>query len=86
MNNNQLKAFVRSPYAWPCGYPLFAITTDSGCLCHSCTKEHYRLIREAQRDDDNSGWNVAAIDVNWEDEALYCDHCSKLIESAYGEE
>ena len=25
-------------------------------------------------------------DVNWEDAELYCDHCSKRIESAYAED
>lgn len=86
MDTEQLKQFVRSPFAWPGGYPLFAITTDGGCLCHSCTKEHYRLIRQAQRDNDNTGWNVAAIEVNWENDSLECDHCNKSIESAYGED
>jgi hypothetical protein len=29
---------------------------------------------------------VVALEVNWEDPALYCDHCGNRIESAYVEE
>jgi hypothetical protein len=28
---------------------------------------------------------VEALDVNWEDPSLYCDHCGARIESAYAE-
>ena len=81
--SNQVKDFVRRPYAWPGGYPLFAITNDGGCLCHKCVKDNYRIIRESQRDDCRDGWQVEAIEVNYEDSNLYCDHCNDTIESAY---
>ena len=38
-NSEQFKAFAKSKYAWPGGYPLFAITNDGGCLCHKCSKD-----------------------------------------------
>jgi hypothetical protein len=73
-------------YAWPGGYPLFAITTDGAALCPACvTKERAQIFRsthERSRD----GWSIAGFDVNYEDAALYCDHCSKRIESAYAED
>jgi hypothetical protein len=28
---------------------------------------------------------VEALDVNWEDPDLFCDHCGNRIESAYAE-
>ena len=86
-NSEQFKTFAKSKYAWPGGYPLFAITNDGGCLCHKCSKDNYRLIREAQKTIELgcSGWSVVAVDVNWEDSELYCDNCSETIESAYGE-
>ena len=80
-----VQQFYRNPYAWPGGYPLFAITTDGGCLCHKCVKDNYRIIRESQRDDSRDGWQVDAVDVNWESTDLYCDNCDQAIESAYGE-
>ena len=71
-----------SPYSWPGGYPLFAITHDIGFLCHHCCKtERSRIGTTTGRD----GWGVVALEVNWEDPTLYCDHCGNRIESAYAE-
>jgi hypothetical protein len=83
----QTKAFARNKFAWPGGYPMCAITQDGGCLCHTCLKDNYRIIREAQRGCfDAPDWNVVCVDVNWESTTLQCDHCNEVIESAYGEE
>jgi hypothetical protein len=82
---NNVKEFARHKYAWPGGYPMFAITNDGGCLCHKCVKDNYRIIRESQRDDSRDGWQVEAIDINWEDAELVCDNCNDTIEAAYCE-
>ena len=76
---------ARSGYAWPGGYPLFAITNDGACLCRMCVRDNYRAIRESQNADSSDGWQVEAVDVNWEDVDLTCEHCGENIESAYGE-
>jgi hypothetical protein len=81
-----VKEFIRHPYAWPGGYPLFAITHDGAALCKDCTKKEAKTIIKSTRDGANDGWNVEGVDVNWEDPQLYCDHCSKRIESAYAED
>lgn len=88
MNNTaqQLKQFARDKYAWPGGYPMFAITSDGGALSHSAVIENYRLIRESMRDGSGSGWNVVAVAINWEDSDLYCDHTGERIESACSDE
>ena len=80
-----LKEFTRNQYAWPGGYPMFALCADGGVLSHTAVKDNYRLIRESMRDDNDKQWQVVAIDINWEDAELYCDHTGDLIESAYGE-
>jgi hypothetical protein len=69
-----------APYAWPGGYPLFAVTRDGACLCHRCTKSERETIGTTTSTD---GWCVVALETNWEDPHLYCDHCSTKIESAY---
>ena len=71
-----------SPYAWPGGYPLFAITHDGAALCHHCCKTERSSIGTTTGSD---GWSVVAIEANWEDPELYCDHCGERIESAYAE-
>lgn len=74
--------FVEQPYAWPGGYPRYAITRDYGCLCKKCVKDELALIAAADEDDDVQ-WGLVATEVNWEDDTLRCDHCGERIESAY---
>jgi hypothetical protein len=71
-----------SPYAWPGGYPLFAITHDGAALCHHCCKTERETIGTTTGRD---GWGVVALEANWEDPDLYCGHCGDRIESAYAE-
>ena len=80
-----VKQAIRDKYAWPGGYPLFLITEDNAVLCCDCGKKEFRNIADAVHRNDNNGWKVIAADINWEDPDLYCDHCSKRIESAYAE-
>ena len=65
-------------YAWPGGYPLFYLCEDGCILCPDCATEN--------ADPTEPQWNVVAVDVNWEDPSLNCDHCDRRIESAYAEE
>lgn len=81
----RIKEFTKHPYAWPGGYPLFAITSDGGALCANCTRKKLGNIVTAIARNLHDGWNVEAIDVNWEDGELMCDHCSQHIESAYAD-
>lgn len=80
-----IKQAIRDKYAWPGGYPLYLITSDGAALCIDCGKKEYRNIVRSIHRNVSDGWKVEAVDVNWEDTNLYCDHCSQLIESAYGE-
>jgi hypothetical protein len=71
------------PYSLVGGYPLYAVTSDGGVLCsHCCATERTSIALTTGSD----GWCVVTIDANWEDPALYCDHCGERIESAYAED
>jgi hypothetical protein len=75
---------IDSPYAWPGGYPMFAVTSDGAALCHKCCKsEALQIGRPSGYSHDQ--WRVIGLDVNWEDSSLYCDHCGERIESAYAD-
>lgn len=75
------------PYAWPGGYPKYAVVADGGCLCHKCmTTEHERLSTVEAECPDDDQWRVIGLDINWEDTELTCDHCNAKIECAYSEE
>ena len=59
----------REPYAWPGGYPRYAVDADGDTFCPSCC-QHYV---------DTS----CSIEVNWEDPDLFCCECGSAIEVAY---
>lgn len=69
-------------WAWPGGYPLFYVCADGELLCSHCACAHIKLTSDPQAEAD---WRIVAADINYEDEDLYCSHCSAHIESAYGE-
>lgn len=79
------KELARQPYAWPGGYPKFAIMHDGECLCAACVKENFALIARSTRDNSRDGWTLSAVEINWEDTDMVCAHCAKPIDSAYGE-
>lgn len=78
------KAF-KQPYSWPGGYPCYFVTSDGAALCFECARKQGSSITAAIRDGLHDGWKVEAVDINWEDGELTCDHCSKRIESAYAD-
>ena len=85
MNSIQLRALIRSKYAWPGGYPMYGICSDGGSLCMECMRKEYRQIAYARKHNLRDGWRVDAVDINYEDNALHCDHCNVAIQSAYGD-
>lgn len=70
----------RSPYAWPGGYPRFAVLDDGEVLCKDCAKSERESIGTTTGHD---GWCIIGVGINWEDPNLYCAHCNANIEAAY---
>ncbi len=62
-------------FAWPGGYPLFYLTNNNDVLCPECANGTEEFDEE-----------IIEVVPNFEDENVYCDHCSRHIESAYGED
>lgn len=81
------KALSIGPYAWPGGYPFYFVCADGEALSFEAAKENAGLIRDAIIANENSWlcWKVYAMEINWENEDLYCMHTNKKIESAYGD-
>jgi hypothetical protein len=79
------KAMRHGPYAWPGGYPCYFVTSDGAALSFAAAKQECRNILEAIRDQDNSGWRVVGLDVNWDDPGLCCSHTGEKIGSAYAD-
>ena len=70
LENGQLPA-----YAFPGGYPLFYLDKENNVLCQKCANEN-----------DEFAAPLVAADINYENAQLYCDQCSKRIESAYADD
>jgi len=86
LEKNRVKEAIRTKYAWPGGYPLYLITADGAALCVDCGKTEFKQIAWDWTRKQSTGWCAIAVEVNWEDTSLYCDHCSQQIESAYGDD
>jgi len=85
-NTTELKQALRAgPYAWPGGYPCYFVADDGEALSFDAVRENYKSVLRAVREQDDDGWLVVGIEINYEDQDLYCAHCGKKIESAYGE-
>jgi hypothetical protein len=80
------RAMRNGAFAWPGGYPLYFVTSDGEALSFDAAKSERRAILEAIRDRSNDGWRIVAVDVNYEDSALYCAHTGEKIQSAYGDD
>ena len=71
------------PVAWPGCTPLYAVTSDGAAICPKCAATEREAIATTTGSD---GWCVVGIQANWENDDLYCDHCSDQIPSAYGDD
>lgn len=80
-----VRAAIRSPYAWPGGYPIFIYTADGETIHPACVKTEYRSYSESTRHDHTSSFIVGAVDVYWEGPNIECPVCGKPCESAYGD-
>ncbi len=91
MNINSIsdfrKAVRNGPFAWPGGYPCFWIMSDGGVCKFDVAKTERRNMLEALANGprDHSGWLPVALEINWEDGELTCDHTGDRIESAYAD-
>ena len=82
-----LKTALRNgQWAWPGGYPLYFITSDGAALSFDAVRSEYRQVINAIRHRLNDGWRVVAVDINYEDSGLYCDHTGQRIQSAYSDD
>ena len=80
-----VKRAIREPHVWPGGYPLFIVMSDGGALSVDSARREFRQICRSTLQGARDGWSAAAVEVNWEDPDLFCDHSGERIESAYGE-
>jgi hypothetical protein len=54
-------------------------------ISFKAAKQERRNIIESIANRYDDGWRIVGMDVNYEDDTLYCDHTGERIKSAYGE-
>jgi hypothetical protein len=85
---NHVKNAIRKPFSFPGGYPVYTVLSDGELLCPDCARENFRQVvastKEAEKDGFSDSWAASGAQVLWEG-SEYCSHCSRLLESAYGE-
>jgi hypothetical protein len=84
---------AHGPYAWPGGYPKHFLMADGGVCCYECVSQNRIEAFAAAPGGPGSEvpspdpqWWPVAVDINWEDSSLHCDHCSEPVEAAYPDE
>tara|TARA_R110000772_G_scaffold237662_1_gene349577 strand:- start:729 stop:992 length:264 start_codon:yes stop_codon:yes gene_type:complete len=73
-------------WSWPGGYPKYFITEDGAALSYKAVYDNFNLVCQEHLTDNCTGWRLASVDINWEDENLFCEQTNEKIQSAYGEE
>ena len=68
------------------GYPLYFVTSDGAALSFKTAREEFPLLCDSIRRGLDDGWRVIAVEINYEDSALFCDHSGEIIAPAYGNE
>ncbi|AXQ69029.1 DNA ligase [Caulobacter phage CcrBL9] len=80
-----VKAALRhGPYAFPGGYPHYFVTRDGVALSFDSVRKMLYQVADDFQHDASTGWRIAAIVPNFEDDDLVCDHSGEKIPSAYG--
>lgn len=86
LTTHGLKVALRAgKYTWPGAYPCYFITDDGCALSFEVVRDNLRSVFDSIKTRCSDGWRVVAVDVNYEDGALYCEHTGERIESAYAE-
>jgi hypothetical protein len=86
MTLQEIKTQLRDgPYAWPGGYPKFFVTADGGILSFAAARKRWTEIVYSHLHGIRDSWFVDGVDINWEDDSLFCDDTGEKIESAYAD-
>ena len=70
-----VKNAIRSPYAWPGGYPVYTVCLDGEFLCCDCARKEYRQIVEDTAKGYHGNFECIGTEVYWEGPIEYCANC-----------
>lgn len=67
------------------GYPLYFVTRDGAALSFVSARKMLVAIADDFQHDASTGWRIAAVQINYEDGDLRCDHSGERIPCAYND-
>jgi len=80
----ELRAALRhGDSTFPGCYPLYFLTSDGAALSFKSVRENLAAVLWSIRHGANDGWRVVAVEVNYEDGELACEHSGEPIGAAY---
>lgn len=85
-NAADVKAALRAGgFAWPGGYPMYFVLEDGHALSFKGARRRLReILYDMTHDVTGDGsWHIVGLDVNYEDDDLYCEETGEKIEPAY---
>ena len=73
-----LRLIVKLRWAWPGGYEMFGVTTDSSIICACCLRKEYDSFYRSTRDKAQDGYAIETVDAECNiDGKTYCDICDR---------
>jgi hypothetical protein len=76
----EAKKAIREKFAWPGGYEMYLVMSDSGVVCMACARKEWRSIAYSMHYNLSDGWRAESIGVTCNDEDIVtCDHCGRTI-------
>lgn len=83
----ELKTALRQgEYAWPGGYPIFFVMSDGQAASFDGVRGDFKNVIYSMRHNENYGYSVVGIEINYENEFLTCCFTNELIDCAYCED
>jgi len=69
------------------GYPLYFVMKDGEAMSFRAAEQEKERIREAFEDQTSfdRDWIPEGVEINYEDESLFCCHTGLKIDCAYGD-
>ena len=87
MTLQEIKTALRQGrFAWPGGYPLYFVSRQGEAFSFEGVKAEWCQVVQDYLWDRDTGWQIAGVDMNYEDADLYCAITGDRIEAAYGED
>lgn len=81
----QVRAAIKSPYAWPGGYPIYCYTSDGEMAHPKCVGRNFFRFKASTDRERDDGYRILFVDTYLEGPAETCCICNKACESAYGD-